>query len=75
MGSYISQEQAPNSVKSSTLPGITTPKKEKDTTEFDPRSPSGNVDRTPVKVDDSVKLLNDPRSPLAEVNRTPIGEQ
>ncbi|CBY15195.1 unnamed protein product [Oikopleura dioica] len=40
---------------------------------FDPRSPSHNVSRTPLKAEEGhVDILSDPRSPLQEINRTPL---
>ena len=38
----------------------------------DPRSPSDNVTRTPLQLEDSVHHLHDPRSPSENVQRTPI---
>ena len=38
----------------------------------DPRSPTQNLDRTPVVVKDA-KVIDDPRSPMTNLNRTPIG--
>ena len=71
MGQYLSQQ-----VPSDAPVNVGTPQRAgKDITQLvDPRSPSTNVDRTPLKVEDpKVKVLNDPRSPLTESNRTPIG--
>jgi len=43
---------------------------------FDPRSPSHNVSRTPLKAEEGkVDILSDPRSPLQEVNRTPLAQK
>ena len=70
MGNYYSQQ-----VQEKPVLAGTPQRRGKDITQLvDPRSPSINVDRTPLKVEDAVKVLNDPRSPLTESNRTPIGK-
>ena len=38
----------------------------------DPRSPTKNVMRTPLKVENSIQQGIDPRSPSCCINRTPI---
>merc|ERR1711934_13872 len=43
---------------------------------YDPRSPSHNVSRTPLKAEEGkVDILSDPRSPLQELNRTPLAHK
>ena len=69
MGDFISKmtaepAQAPQQAQ------YGTPQKKVELT--DPRSPTQNLDRTPVVVKDA-KVIDDPRSPMSNLNRTPIG--
>lgn len=42
--------------------------------QFDPRSPSLEIQRTPIEVQKTPELVSDPRSPCASFSRTPIFE-
>ncbi|KAI8517297.1 hypothetical protein Bbelb_058780 [Branchiostoma belcheri] len=69
MGAFESKTWA--SLEDSTS---STPPEQRKVLQFDPRSPTSGIDRTPIQVEKTTTVFVDPRSPTREVDRTPIKE-